>query len=221
MAERHTVDFDQGAFNDHERRLVTLQLERGVCTCDSAFMDWSSVPARKGPVAPLRDGFGCGLHPSPRFAGWVLKPVRRRFGDRPVHRLLRWLLRQGASPLVPARRLRPHPDNPDVVCWDLALREGRRPEEALGSLLDFLRGLPGYRRTVGPPLDPDEAFDAIPPASAADASAAAWEVMRRWIEMSKYRGCVEEGACDDVAPAEPDALPAADAVDPGASASPT
>ena len=84
MAERHTVDLDQGAFNvltDHERRLLTLQFERGVCVCDAAVMERLPALTRRRLAARPGNCFGRGLCPSPRFAGWVLRPVRPRIGS--------------------------------------------------------------------------------------------------------------------------------------------
>lgn len=165
MVERHTVVFGRGAFNvltDHGRRLITLQFDR---SADE--WDWFVIDVEEGRAPrPFRPG---------RFVGLIEKHVRRRFGDGRARRLARRLLRRPPPPLTPAGGPRPHVDASDVVCRDLAIREGTRPEDALAALLDVFRGISGYQRTLGPPLDPDDWIRPAPvPAEAGpDASGAA------------------------------------------------
>ncbi|QEH36764.1 hypothetical protein OJF2_53490 [Aquisphaera giovannonii] len=146
MAERHTIDFDWDAFNvltDHDARTITLQFER---TLDGL-----------GPLSPC--------------AAAVLADIRRRFGDGLLGRLRRRLADQ-RSPFELARSPTTHPDGPHAVRFVLAVRDGFRTDSALSTLLEFLRGRPGFRRITGPPLDPDEPHEPHP-APAADASTAA------------------------------------------------
>jgi hypothetical protein len=130
MSERHSVDFARDSFNvicDTDRHSITLQFEF----------------SRNG-RAPVTDSMAR-----------ILKAIRSRYGGGVVCRLNRWRRGEG-RPLVPPARSRPHPENPDVYCFEMRVDQGEKIESALAGLLEFLRQQPGYRRMFGPPLDRDQ-----------------------------------------------------------------
>jgi hypothetical protein len=111
----------------------------------------------------------------------ILGAISRKFGNAVGDRFRRWLLGEN-SPFVLAGRSKPHPENPDVHCFEMIVKEGETIDSALACLLGFLRQQPGYQRTFGPPLDPDQlplqarmAFSG----GASEAAAAALEGMLR------------------------------------------
>jgi hypothetical protein len=151
MAERHTVDFARCSFNvinDADRRTITVQFE-------------NPFP---------------GPRVVPESVDRILKAIRQRFGGGIVGRLTRWS-RGESNPLVLPQRGHAHPDNPDVLCFEIGVKDGARIEGALATLLDFLRRQPGYQRTYGAPLDrdPDPSEDRI--GSTRNASTAAREAL--------------------------------------------
>ncbi len=112
--------------------------------------------------------------------GPTLKAVQRRFGQGIWGHLSRWMT--GArGMLVVTSHAQPHPDQPDVFVVKMAVKEGERMDAALGALMDFFRTQPGYRRPLGPPLDPDAPHGPIR-SGAGDASRAAADSLRLFIE---------------------------------------
>jgi hypothetical protein len=85
----------------------------------------------------------------------MLGAISRRFGTANRDRLGRWI-RGEKSPFVVAGRSKPHPENPDVHCVEMIVKEGETMDSALACLLALLQQQPGYQRTFGPPLDPDQ-----------------------------------------------------------------
>lgn len=151
MPERHTIDFARCSFNivtDADRRTITLQFE-------------NPFP---GPTVV------------PESVDRILKDLRRRFGGGILGRLIRWSSGE-SDPLVLPRRGLPHPDNPDVLCFEIGVKDGAKVEGALATLLDFLRRQPGYQRTYGAPLDRDPAPSEDRIGSAKDASTAARDAL--------------------------------------------
>ena len=126
MPERHTVEFRELCLN------ILSDASRGTIVLQVDRLD-----ARPGAIARLE------------------RALRGRFGAGLAARLRRhW--RGDASPLAPGPPARPHPDNVDVICWEIAVRAGVRMDDALGALLRFCRDQPGYLRTLGAALDADE-----------------------------------------------------------------
>ncbi len=131
MPERHSVDFRQVSFNiisDAERGTITLQ-----------------YPSARGgssdcEVMEIRQ---------------VLRSLKRRYGGGIGGRLGRWYSGMD-SPFVLPSCSEPHPTNPDVLCFEIRVRQGERLESALATFLEFARQQPGYQRTFGAPLDRDE-----------------------------------------------------------------
>jgi hypothetical protein len=151
MPERHTVDFARCSFNivtDADRRTITLQFE-------------NPFP---------------GPRVVPESIDRILNALRRRFGGGILGRLNQW--RSGeSSPLVLPRRGHPHPDNPDVLRFEIGVKNGARIEGALATLFDFFRRQPGYQTTYGAPLDRDPVPSEDRIGSAQDASTAAREAL--------------------------------------------
>jgi hypothetical protein len=107
----------------------------------------------------------------------ILKVLGRRYGDAPLSRLGRW--RAGErSPFVLPPRPEPHPEGPDILCFEIGIRRGERPDPALASLLDFLAQQPGYRRTLGDPLDRDRMPAPARKAPAGDMTRTAEDLLR-------------------------------------------
>ena len=156
MAERHTVDFVPDSFNlisDGERRTITLQFERS--------LEW-----RK---------------PVPQPIGRILKAIKRRYGGGLMSRLHRW--KHGErNPLVLPSRIEPHPENPDVLRFEIGVRPGETMESALASLFECLRRQPGYQRTFGAPLDRDQEPSRVQKARPGDASKSAQNILHSFIE---------------------------------------
>lgn len=115
----------------------------------------------------------------------ILTAIGSRFGDRAISRL-------GSgeeSPFKLPTRSRPHPDCADVLCFTIGLKPGQAIESALANLLNFLRQQPGYVRTLGAPLDPDEARARRTPTGSTPETARAilTEQFRRRTDPSKKR----------------------------------
>lgn len=163
MPERHTIDFARCSFNvvtDGDRRTITLQ--------------FSDDFPRRRLAAPI---------------GQVLNALRRRYGDGLIARLNRW--RTGErSPFVLPPRSRPHPENPEVLCYEIGVRGdgGGTMDSALATLLEFLRQQPGYERTYGAPLDLDEVPTRARRGAGADASTSANRALWGLMERRRPRG---------------------------------
>jgi hypothetical protein len=136
--------------------------------------------AEKGTITLQFDRVGDGLEPVKR----ILKAIGRRYGDGVMGRLSRW--RSGESnPFVLASQSKPHPSNPDVLCFEIRIKPGERLESALGTLLGLLRQQPGYRRTFGSPLDRDHMLSRVQKVPSGDVSEAARDMMRRILKRPK------------------------------------
>jgi hypothetical protein len=159
MAERHTVDFVRDSFNlvsDAERRTITLQFE--------SYLD------RRKPI--------------PQPIGRILKAIESRYGGGLMSRLTRW--RRGESnPLVLPSRSQPHPDNPEVLCFEIGVRPGATMESALASLCEYLRQQPGYERMFGAPLDRDQPTSRVRKAQPGDASKSAHDIIHSMITIRR------------------------------------
>jgi hypothetical protein len=152
MSERHTVDFIRGSIN------ILSNGERGTITLQ---------------FEKAADG----LKPISR----ILKALERRYGVGVMRRLSRW--RTGESnPFVLPLRTKPHPENPDVLCFEIGVKQGERMESALAALIEFLRRQPGYQRTFGSPLDRDQMPSRVRKASSTDNSNAAHNLMKQMME---------------------------------------
>jgi hypothetical protein len=157
MPERHTIDFARGSFNlvtDADRRTITLQFEDAFRALPGRrhrrpSLEWRIMSLR------FEDAFPGGRVVSESIDR-ILKALRQRFGGGILGGLNRWSRRE-RNPLVLPRRGHPHLDNPDVLCFEIGVKDGAKVEAALATLLDFLRRQPGYQRTYGAPLDRDAA----------------------------------------------------------------
>jgi hypothetical protein len=170
MPERHSVDFDRVGFNvltDAEARTITLQFENP-----------------DGPHGEVPSG----MRP-------ILDAIRRRYGAGVVRRLVRWAKKRD-NPLAPDVRCEPHPDNPDVLCFRIGVTPGKRMESALTALLDFLRQQPGYRRTLGPPLDRDSLDRRARNEVTVDTPSAAERVLRQLIAHEDSASPNEPPGCE-------------------------
>jgi hypothetical protein len=158
MPERHTVDFKRCSFN------VVCDGERRTITLQFDTWDSSDRP----PV------------------GRVLKALRWSYGGGPLSRIGRWI-RAERNPFVLPTGSRPHPDNPDVHCFEIGVRQNESVEGALGTILGILERRPDYLRTIGPPLD----RDAMPPRVGAggprDVASAASVVLRKMLMRRKIK----------------------------------
>ena len=108
----------------------------------------------------------------------VLSAMYWRFGNGVRSRLRRWIARQGNPFVLPASSTS-HPDYPDVLCFEIAVKPGERVEAAVATLLDFVRQLPGYKKTYGSPLDPDEGHPPPRKAPSRDVSNVAAEILKQ------------------------------------------
>lgn len=156
MSERHSVDFVRASFNvvsDAEKRTITLQFDH------SGFI----------------------LHPISPPVRLVLRAFERRYGAGILSRLNRWKTGETSELALP-RQSNPHPENPDVFCFEIGVRPGVRMETALATVLLFLRQQPGYQRTFGPPLDRDEVPSPGQGRGVDDLAAAAGQVLMKLFE---------------------------------------
>lgn len=112
--------------------------------------------------------------------GPTLKAVQGQFGHGIWGHFNRWMTGAGDILLVTSHA-QPHPDHPEVIVVEMAVKEGARMDTALAALVDFFRSQPGYRRTMGPPLDPDAPHRPIR-SGTGDASQTAWDTLRRIFE---------------------------------------
>lgn len=161
MAERHTVDFKRCSFNvvtDHERKSITLQFER-------------SSDSRRPVSLPVTP---------------ILKTLKRCYGGGIVSRLNRWRATTG-NPFVLTLGIQAHPENPDVLCFEISVRQGERMEAALATILKFLRQQPEYLRTIGPPLDRDEVALSVRNAVPGDVSSAAQDALVKLMKRRSHR----------------------------------
>src|SRR4051794_26784689 len=102
MPERHSVDFERVSFNIiSDARRATITLQ---------------FPSEYG--SELMD------------IRQILKSIMRRYGSGIRGRLGRW--HSGAvSPLVVPSRSKPHPEDPDVLCFEMGVKPGERMDSAL------------------------------------------------------------------------------------------
>lgn len=154
MSERHTIEFDQFGAN------ILSDGERGTIS-----LQFDASDSRHE------------IHP-------VLDALSRRFGRGIRSRLRRWMTGQDDRLFLPASRVETHPDNPDVIRVEMRVKEGVHIDSALTALIAFFRRQPGYRRTLGPPLDRDDLESRIPrpPGHAAEL---AQQTLRRYIERER------------------------------------
>ncbi len=159
MIERHTIDFARVSFN------VISDSDRSTITLQ---FDQAG-------------GAAASIH-------GILRAVQRRFGGGFLSRLRR-LSTGDSSPFVLPGRGNPHPDYPDVFCFELGVKPGTTSEAALAMLLNFVEQLPGYQRTYGSPLDPDKVTERGRTGSQHDASTVAQntllEFFKRRVERTK------------------------------------
>jgi hypothetical protein len=161
MPERHTVDFDRASLNllsDPGKHTITLQFERS--------------PGGRNRVSPT--------------LGRNLNALQGRYGVGVISRLNRW--RKGApNPFVLPSRSKPHPENPDVLCFEIGVNQGETMDSALAQLLDFFRQQPGYLRTFGAPLDRDQVPVRGQRKADGNLSASAGNALRKMMEHPKGR----------------------------------
>ena len=127
MIERHSIDFDWVIFN------VVSDADRHTMTLQ---FESNSPLVRQG----IRR---------------ILRAIEQRFGNGIASRLRRWHSGQGNPFVLPAGTTT-HPEYGDVLFFEIGVKPGVRMEDALASLLDHLRQLPGFKRIYGPPLDRDQ-----------------------------------------------------------------
>jgi hypothetical protein len=125
MIERHTFEFNSFGVN------VLSDAERGA-------------------ISLQLDTSGCRMEAIEP----ILKAVKRRFGRGIWGHLSRWMTGEG-DPLLLISHGKPHPDNPDVIRVEMAVKDVERMDSALAALVDFFRRQPGYCRMLGSPLDRD------------------------------------------------------------------
>ena len=114
----------------------------------------------------------------------ILKAMRKRFGDGVWSRLNRWSSGE-SNPLALSPAATRHPENPEVTCFEVAVKAGAAMESALSSLIDFLRRQPGYLRTFGEPLNRDHAPSRWRKQEKVDTSDAANDVLREILSRRK------------------------------------
>lgn len=159
MAERHTIDFKQCSFNvlsDGDRGTITLQFERA----------------------------GQGRRAVGRPIAQVLTALQRAYGSGIVGRLHRLGSAEDDMLRLPTES-KPHPDNPDVLCFEIEVKPGCAMDTALGAVLALLQQ-PEYLRTLGAPLDRDEPPSHIRAAESENASSTANALLREM--MMRRRG---------------------------------
>lgn len=162
MSERHTVDFARCSFN------VVTDSDRRTITLQFD-NEWSGLQSE--PIARL------------------IKAIRQRYGAGVLARLNRWRTGERHPFILPPRCL-PHPDNPDVLCYEIGVRGegGGTMDSALATLLEFLRQQPGYERTYGAPLDRDQVPTRVRKGSDRDASTSAHDALRNFMDLRHKRG---------------------------------
>jgi hypothetical protein len=129
MPERQSVEFERVVFNvisDEERGTITLQFSGAGGRSRESREIEAILNAIEGRYAK-----GIRSRPSPEGLG-------------------------SASPLVLPLRSKPHPEAPDVLCFEMRVKPGERMGSVLADFMDFLSQQPGYRRTFGNPLDRDQ-----------------------------------------------------------------
>lgn len=156
MSERHTIEFDGFGAN------ILSDGERGTISLQFDVSDSRQA------IRPM------------------LNAIRRCFGHGIRSRLTRWMTGQGDPLLRLTSRDEPHPDNPDVIRVEMRVKEGVHIDSALAALIAFFRRQPGYRRTLGPPLDRDDLEGQIP-REPGDAAGLAQQALRRILEQ-RHRG---------------------------------
>ncbi len=80
----------------------------------------------------------------------LLCAIEWRFGNGIASRLRRWHSGQG-NPLILPAGTTTHPEYDDVLFYEIGVKPDVRMEDALASLLDYLRQFPEYQRMYGPP----------------------------------------------------------------------
>ncbi len=118
MPERRSVDFDQVSFNvisDPERSTITLQ-----------FPSFGGGSTSRESVATKQ----------------ILKAITARYGMGLKGQLIRWKLGTNSPLLLPSQN-KPHPDAPDVLCFEMGVRPGERMDLVLADFLAFLSQRPG------------------------------------------------------------------------------
>jgi len=123
-------------------------------------------------------------HGPPEAMNAILGAISRKFGTGIINRLSQWMTGR-SSPFVLPRAAKPHPETPDVLCFEIGVKQSEKMDAALDALIGFLRQQPGYQRTFGPPLDPDQPNPKTRSASKGDASEAADAVMKRMLRRAK------------------------------------
>jgi hypothetical protein len=152
MPEIHTVDFRRGSIN------IISNAERATITLQFA-----------------------GDRDAVESVDRILKAIRRRYGDGLINRLSRWRTGEGSSFVLPLHS-RPHPESPDILCFEIGVNRGGGLESALATLLEFLRQQPGYEHTFGAPLDRDQMPSPghkVPPSVASEAAQDVLEQMMK------------------------------------------
>jgi hypothetical protein len=152
MIERHTIDFARVSFN------IVSDADRGTIT-----LQFAQTGGRRESIQE------------------ILRAIHRRFGGGVMSRLNRWSTGESNSFVLP-KCSKPHPDYPDVICFEIGVRPGARMEAVLARFLDFLRQLPGYQRTYGSPLDRDEVPSRVRTKSPHDVSTVADATLREFFK---------------------------------------
>jgi hypothetical protein len=152
MSERHSVEFDRVGFN-----VISDDVSRTLTLQFDA------------------------AHPSLEPMQRILFAIRQKYGEGITSWLRRWRTGE-TNKLVPSARSKPHQTNPDVHCFDIGVKEGEAVEVALEGLLSFLQQLPGYRRTIGAPLNRDDPPSRPKSPSPRDASSVAQATLRQFFE---------------------------------------
>jgi hypothetical protein len=126
MPERHSIDFTRASVN------IISDAERRTITLQY-----------EKPLGP------------PDAIKPILGAISKKFGTGIKDRVNRWK-RGETSPFQLSGHAKPHPENPDVQCFEMNVSASERMDSALAALLECLRQQPGYQRTFGPPLDRDQ-----------------------------------------------------------------
>ena len=155
MPERHSIDFVRASVN-----IITDAAARIITL---QYERWHGPPEAMKPI---------------------LGAISRKFGAGIRNRLRRWMTGQ-SSPFVLPPGAKPHPENPDVLCFEIGVKQSEKMDAALAALIGFLRQQPGYQRTFGPPLDPDQPTPKTRTASKGDASEAADAALRGMLRRGK------------------------------------
>ena len=118
MPERHSIDFVRASVN-----IITDPATR---TITLQYERWHSPPEAIKPI---------------------LKAISRKFGTGIKDLVCRWTTGQ-SSPFVLPKGARLHPENPDVLCFEIGVKQNEKMDAALATLIGFLRQQPGFQRTL-------------------------------------------------------------------------